>query len=218
MLVDWGSEICGIRMLEIRNLLERLAQRRFSCGDLSCHLRITNNEATVLLTALLASELVEMGPSDDDGKIVGQFSVTATGRRLAASRAVPRISRSKAEMLLGQFLDRVQSVNSNDEFAFCVDEVRIFGSYLDPDADHLGDIDLAAHIVLRRVAGRDASLYRRERERFLNRRTANAAWDEVATVLKARSPYISLTCISTIELLSAQSRLVFKANLANDPI
>ncbi|MEQ8567257.1 MAG: hypothetical protein RMA76_20245 [Deltaproteobacteria bacterium] len=75
---------------------------------------------------------------------------TKLGNRLAASRLSKRLMRSTAERLLAEFLERLHAMNANDEFAYRVDKLVVFGSYL-TDSPTLGDIDLGFDLEPRRA-------------------------------------------------------------------
>jgi predicted nucleotidyltransferase len=59
-----------------------------------------------------------------------------------ASFAKP-ISRATAERLLVGLLDRAAAWNAKPDKLVSIDEVLVFGSYLDPTIDRLGDVDIA---------------------------------------------------------------------------
>ncbi|MEQ9152735.1 MAG: hypothetical protein RLO06_14760 [Parvibaculum sp.] len=53
---------------------------------------------------------------------------TKLGNRLAASRLSKRLLRSTAERLMAEFMERLHAMNANDEFAYRVDKLVVFGS------------------------------------------------------------------------------------------
>ncbi|MEQ8279052.1 MAG: hypothetical protein RMA76_20230 [Deltaproteobacteria bacterium] len=75
---------------------------------------------------------------------------TKLGNRLAASRLSKRLLRSTAERLMAEFMERLHAMNANDEFAYRVDKLVVFGSYL-TDSPTLGDIDLGFDLEPRRA-------------------------------------------------------------------
>lgn len=78
----------------------------------------------------------------------------STGRPLthAFSRAArwprpvsaPPITRATAERHLACVIDRARSFNADGSHVIEIAELVVFGSYLDPDVQHLGDLDLGA--------------------------------------------------------------------------
>src|SRR5258708_4948767 len=57
---------------------------------------------------------------------------------------IPRITRQKAQHILGTLLKRVDEVNS--DLLYSVAEVHVFGSYL-TSSDDLGDVDVAIRLA-----------------------------------------------------------------------
>lgn len=112
------------------------------------------------LTALRV-QLEADGFLDNDGKL------TEDGLTVAASKAQPRISRVKADKALAGLLDRVRWVNTESEFAFVVQRVILFGSYL-TDAADLGDIDVMIEYA-RRFKRKDEQERLEERRRQVAR-------------------------------------------------
>jgi len=60
--------------------------------------------------------------------------------------AAKAIHRKTADSILLKFMERVNEVNTNDTFAYRVEKVMVFGSYLS-DKERLNDIDLAIKLV-----------------------------------------------------------------------
>jgi len=70
--------------------------------------------------------------------------VTRTlGNALAMASFAKPISRATAERLLAGLLERTKAWNANPDRLVSIDEVIVFGSYLDPTIDRLGDVDIA---------------------------------------------------------------------------
>lgn len=57
-----------------------------------------------------------------------------------AARPVKRTTAARA---LAGLLERAEQVNADDVLAYQVDEIVVFGSYLDPAAEVVGDVDVA---------------------------------------------------------------------------
>jgi predicted nucleotidyltransferase len=108
--------------------------------------------------------------------------------------------RETAERHHEEFLERVRELNADDGYLYRCVRVVVFGSYLDPDAARLSDVDLAIELAPR-YEGEEFD--RRYDERIQHalargRRFSNiveqAAWpqNEVRRFLKAGSRVISL--------------------------
>lgn len=68
---------------------------------------------------------------------------TIRGNALAGASFGPPTPRAKAQRELEAFLDRVREVNANPDLMYWIVHVDLFGSFLDPTIDPVGDIDLA---------------------------------------------------------------------------
>jgi predicted nucleotidyltransferase len=212
MRVDWKQDIHGIRILTIRDLLRHVYNCRISVRGVAERLAVSEEQARKIARELLERGWIEREPQE--GGDTAFYGVTAAGRALACAKAVPRIGRRKANQLLEAFVQRVDLVNSRDCLLHYVAEARLFGSYIDPLAEDLGDIDIAIRLLLRPVAGRDHAKYALKRADDLGKRTNRRfeatlyCANELRAVLVGRSPYISLHDMYDLEELKTASRLI----------
>jgi DNA-binding MarR family transcriptional regulator len=212
MRVDWKQDIHGVRSLTIRDLLRHFGSCRVSVRGVAERLAVSEEQARKIARELLERGWIEREPQEGDN--TGFYSVTAAGRALACAKAVPRISRCKANQLLEAFVQRVDLVNSRDCLLHYVAEARLFGSYIDPLTEDLGDIDIAIRLLLRPVTGRDHVKYALKRADDLGKRTNRRfratfyCADELRAVLVSRSPYISLHDMCDLEEMKTASRLI----------
>src|SRR5947208_5083131 len=96
-------------------------------------------------TQLRKSRLV-IGPGD---RVAGPwYELTDQGTRLAQASAAAPLRRATAERKLREFMARVEQVNQSEEFAYRVNRVVLFGSYL-TDAERVNDIDVAVELAPR---------------------------------------------------------------------
>jgi hypothetical protein len=65
-----------------------------------------------------------------------------------------RPDRAKADALVAGFIERAKQINEDDRFVLCVTELRVFGSYIEPDKADLGDVDIAFAVEGEARAGR----------------------------------------------------------------
>jgi hypothetical protein len=124
---------------------------------------------------------------------------TIRGNALAYASFGRPISRTTAARLLSQVLERVRAYNADPSRLLTVTRMEIFGSYLDPDVDRLGDLDLAVSIMRREAdSKRHAALVLeyaaasgRQFQEFVDR----FLWPEreLLMILKNRSTAISIT-------------------------
>src|SRR5664279_499149 len=100
--------------------------------------------------AAVLTELVEAGfLTEEHGSPVegDRWWVTTTrGNALGMASFAKPISRATAERLLAGLLDRARTWNENPERLVSIEEIVVFGSYLDPTVDQLGDVDIAVTI------------------------------------------------------------------------
>ena len=119
-----------------------------------------------------------------------QASLIAAGWRAKKKKPTRRIALKKADQLFSAFVERIPMANSNRKFAFFVQEVLVYGSYLRRQST-VGDIDVAMQFALKT----DAKL--NERISFYLRKGAAKEWKdgyglaigEVSNFLTKRSKY-----------------------------
>ena len=204
MRIDPRDKIGGVPVMEVRRLLRGF----MGATVVGAYFRDAG-----LLEALLAKGLVGtvcrdptqlrqsrvvIGPGD---RAAGPwYELTDQGTRLAQASAAAPLRRATAERKLREFMARVEQVNQSEEFAYRVNRVVLFGSYL-TDAERVNDIDLAVELAPR-WDGFDVGIqYQKEQERVRlapRHRTRNALavqqwpWREVFLFLKARDRSFSL--------------------------
>jgi hypothetical protein len=128
----------------------------------------------------------------------GWWSPTVAGGALAQASFMRPISRKKADELLAAVRERAQQYNEDSGKPLVIAELRVFGSYLDPDAAQLGDLDL--HLTVSpRDPGSDSAAavldYAEKSGRTFGTFFQMLAWaqTEVRLTLRARNPYIHIT-------------------------
>ena len=223
MRVDWKEQICGVPIIRIRDLLRYFGDDQFSQDFVADDLKLRPEEAKTLVENLLERGLIESARGPAFGIFHGlleaeRYQVTTAGNALANARAVKRISRQRADELLASFIDRVREINANDVYGYYVPEAYVFGSYLDDDAKDLGDIDIALDLALRPIIDRDIVKYSQSRASLSGKRLPGFldriayAETEVRTILKNRSPYISMHPLSDLNAARATAKQVFAAS------
>jgi hypothetical protein len=214
MRVDWKQEIHGLRILAIRDLLRHFSGRCLSVRAVAERLAVSEQPAQKLMRELLERGWIVGEPEEAGNKAL--YRLTAAGMALACAKAVPRIGRRKANQLVEAFVQRIGLVNSCDCFVHYIAEACLFGSYIDPLAEDLGDIDIAVSLLLRPVNGRDHINYALKRANDLGKRTHSSSRatfycaNELRAVLVGRSPYISLHDMCDLEEMKAASMPLFR--------
>jgi len=136
--------IAGYPALEVRDFLRRYRLTDFYIGAAEDDLVLSPRTATIFMNKLKGLEFIEeVGRDRWDGRRV--FRLTIKGQALANASAARPLHRKTAERLLAQFLERVQRVNSTQEYVYRVEHVVLFGSMLS-DIDRLGDVDVAVQL------------------------------------------------------------------------
>jgi hypothetical protein len=148
MRIDRSEMIAGQPIKKVRDFLRRLGSREWSSERIAEHFAIDLAAAENLVAELCARNLLERAkPFPGDLQVFYQCGSEAP--RFAATSLLKPISRKRANELVNEFLGRVEAVNANDDLVFEVVEVRIFGSYLDPNLSEFGDVDLAVTLTPR---------------------------------------------------------------------
>jgi len=88
------------------------------------------------------------------------WTTTQGAQSFGSATAAKPITRQTASAALAQLLERVDRVNRDEHFLARVTRVVLFGSYLRPEVDRLGDVDVAVELQLKEAD--------RERARKLN--------------------------------------------------
>lgn len=212
MLIDRSEMLAGVPILKIRDFARRT--KRWSLETLEEKLKLPPSQVGIVAQELFARGWAR--PSeyrDRDG--CPHFQWTLDGSRLALARAVPRLPRETAKKLVAQLLDRVREVNARDEFTEVVQEVSVFGSFLDESKEQLGDIDLVIELRRREVPGRDWVEYSLQRAAQSGRAFKSYHSElhygstEVLLLLKARNRYLSFHYAEDPMSMGARTEVLF---------
>ena len=211
MKVDWGTKICGIPIIRIRDLFRALVDREFNAGAIRDRLKLDDQKSEVLVAEFLRRGWIEQIPRPSAR--IAWFCLTDDSISLAAAKAIRRITRAKAEQLLRDFMKRVHDVNDSDDFGVFVSDVYVFGSFLDPSANDLGDLDLAVSLHDRPIIGRQISRYEHERQEALgvDGWFSDFLVHEVNRYLKARQAHLSMHGVLRTKAAKIKMKLIFRA-------
>ena len=133
--------VAGFEVMRVHTLLRRIAHDFWTEDDVVREMKITPPRAAALIAALRSADYVEHAPSQPKGV----WRNPVAGNALASATAATSILRQTGEDRLAQFLERVQALNANDECAYRVTKVVLFGSYL-TSKTRLSDVDLAIRL------------------------------------------------------------------------
>jgi predicted nucleotidyltransferase len=198
MHINPGDTISGIRVIKLRDFLRKSGQSvKWREEYISSSLHLHGKQTLELL-----AELENRGYIEKDEFYDGQqyWHNTIRGNALGGASAAKPYKRTTAEKALGEFMGRVQKVNSDPYYLYKVTRVVVFGSYL-TGAPEVSDVDLALDITPKEkdLAIRSRQLAKRREDaeksgkRFNNiAEWAGAAELEIWSFLKSRSRIISL--------------------------
>jgi hypothetical protein len=137
---------------------------------------------------------------EKEAAVAGERWVTTVqGNALAQASFGKPISRATAARHLAQVIVRARRYNADPGHLLAVVEIAVFGSYLDPAADRLGDLDLAVTAVRRETNGDryvdQVLACARASGRSFGTFIEELFWParELRMILKNRSPAISIT-------------------------
>jgi hypothetical protein len=94
----------------------------------------------VVFAGLEAAGHMEQVRVDNDGEV--RWDTTIQGNALAMATFGKPISRKNADRLVSGLLERAQAHNADPGKPMFIDTLRVFGSYLSPEIDPLGDVDI----------------------------------------------------------------------------
>lgn len=197
MRVSKNDSICGLAAATARQLMRAYYDERpvqVACGILG----VGEDAARKHMRAFEAAGYVER---TELARAAGDdwWATTVKGNALANASFGKPISRATAARLLGQVIERARSYNADPARLLTITEIVVFGSYLDPATDPLGDLDLAVSTVRRDTDGEryvDRVLeYARASGRSFGAFHDQLFWParELRMILKNRSLAISIT-------------------------
>jgi predicted nucleotidyltransferase len=216
--VPKNDTICGLAAPTARQLMRAYFDDR--PVEVACDiLGVSQDAARDQMRAFEAAGYVERGGLAH-GAGDGWWATTVKGNALAHASFGKPISRATATRVLGQVIERARAYNADPARLLTVTEIVVFGSYLDPAVDLLGDLDLAVSTARRDTDGKryvDKALeYARASGRSFSAFHDRLFWParELRMILKSRSPAISITD-EDIRKLTERIEIVYV--VADDP-
>jgi hypothetical protein len=206
MLIVRGELLFGADGFLLRNAASDVLQQPlrhsvdkplFGLGAFAERIGMPASECMPVLLAM-----VKDGWLSHDGD---DFAAEQPFIQLSAARiGKERLSRSKAEQLVGKIVDAARSVNRDGE-ANCdyVTELAVFGSFLDSSKPELGDLDIGYATHRRKPfqkhewKGWDEFWKRNPEKQALLR-------------LKGRSPFVSIHTMKEVAELRIPHRIIYR--------
>ena len=213
MRVSKNDTICGLAAPTARQLMRAYFDDR--PVEVACDiLGVSQDAARDQMRAFEAAGYVERGglahgPGDD------WWATTVKGNALANASFGKPINRATAARLLGQVIERARAYNADPARLLTVTEIVVFGSYLDPAVNPLGDLDLRRDTDGKRYVDQVLE-YARASGRSFSTFHDQLFWParELRMILKNRSPAISITD-EDIRKLTERIEVVYV--VADDP-
>jgi hypothetical protein len=219
MRIKSGDIVAGRPALEIRRLFKH-SHGRGSIHTIAGVLHTNVTVAQDIYHHLLQEGYIEH--VDEPPADALRWQTTIKGNALARATARRPITRPTAEKLVESFLARVLKINACEDYAFYVQKVLVFGSYLS-DRPDLGDVDLAVTLAFRYddVDKRQEQFDKRiqyavDQGRVFKNIVERYGWPqiEIFRILKASLPSLSLHDARSQEefLQSVPTKILFEAN------
>jgi len=138
---------------------------------------------------------------------------TISGNAVAMASFGKPITRATADRLVAGLIERAQAYNADAGKPLLVARLRVFGSYLDPAVDRLGDVDIEYRLEQRPGYPEEAYLnYGRRSGRQFSTLVDELAWPqlEAVQILKARSAALNLT-YEDVDRFTDRAEIIFEA-------
>lgn len=216
MRIDPRESLGSVPVLALRDALRALAGGEWTTNSLSRSLHQDHESTTALISLLEERGWVERTSLACDSEARSQWRLTTLGNAFSIAKASRPISRSTADRLVRELLERVKAVNENPALAVLVKVVVVFGSYLG-DSSRLGDVDAVIELAprFRGKKWERARLARIEAAEDAGRTFRTMVdrlswpWTEVLLMLKGRSSGLSLHYSSDGVLKRTAFRVLF---------
>jgi predicted nucleotidyltransferase len=218
MTIDPKAKLAGVPLIEIRNFLRRHKFNPLRVEYAQDFFRIQCKRAAALITVLEREGYLE---KERKTPYAQYWVLTDAGSRLTTASATRPMSRHTAKQKLAELIARAEQVNRNESFAFVVQKIAVFGSYLS-DSQVMSDVDVV--LSLRPRLGDQDAQQRLEAERIngSGRRFANYTqqifWpqEEVKHFLRARSRAYHFVDDSQEFLSDCPKRVIFEEERSRD--
>lgn len=193
MRVSKTDAIAGLPAELARAIVRKFRGRQIVADAVDDLLEGTGFGLQAVFAALEAAGYMEKVRVDNDGDV--WWDATIQGNALAMASFGKPISRRAADRLVSELLERARGYNADPGKPMFINTLRVFGSYLSPEIDPIGDIDIALTYG-RRITDRKALAdYTRASGRSFGTYIDQVMWPqtELFLHLKNRSAFINIT-------------------------
>ncbi|MVM40955.1 hypothetical protein GO730_30125 [Spirosoma sp. HMF3257] len=202
MKIEKDQIIAGQPVLKVRNFFKR--NERFGIETAVYFFNLSKKAAKAICLEFAELDYCQRIPAEEMVPAYRKevwYELSSLGRSLALARAIPPITRQKADCIVQEFMGRVEEINSNEKYVYKVKKVLLFGSYIRPNATELNDVDIAVELTPK---FNDPDVLRKKGAEYTRIAIANGrrfnGWFEqlafpqtdVKTFLRNKSRYISL--------------------------
>ena len=193
MRVAKTDVIAGVPAGLARAIVRRFRGREMVAEAVADLLSGTGFELTAVFAQLEAGGYMEKVQVDSDGDI--WWDTTIQGNALAMASFGKPISRKTADRLVSGLLERARTYNADPDKPLFINTLRVFGSYLSPEIDPIGDVDIELTYGRRITDQKAMSDYTRASGRSFNTYMDQLLWPQTELVqhLKKRSAFINIT-------------------------
>jgi len=212
MTLEKNMMIGNVPALEIRDIFKTYCSIDSKITKLWFN-RLENKygeASSKIIDNLLECGFIEKsGIKENDGEVF--YNLTRLGSQFSVAKATQRKNRKSAEKILSELLERVLFVNkANTIFLREIASVILFGSYLEPSNETLGDLDL---IITTREKNIDVEeieeKYRKEHKYWSYIHWKYQEEDKALRFLKARNSFISLHGENDLRIPDLKTKEVF---------
>ena len=227
MNLDRNTLICGLPVKTVRDAIREM--NRYDNNDygwtveeLGNHIEISTTHAEWLCNTLLEHGILERMPQPDTRWHARgtYYRVSDAGTRFTNASMLKRVDRTRVDKLLAGLLERVQEINANNDLCCFVNEIRLFGSAVDTEAESFSDVDICYVLARRKTPPQykkwtdwsiaRAKLSGRKSLQFLNMLYYGNT--EVMRMIKNGSPYLSLHSLEDVVGIGADSTRLYIAS------
>ncbi len=206
MRIESGQMIAGFPAVQIRRLMRETVGRPISLRSIREVLQCSAPTASMVLAELRNEGLVVA--------VDGHIEPSLKGSALAQATAAKPLIRSTAELLVSGVVARAKAINADDDWAYRVALVVVFGSFV-AGAARPNDVDVACRLDPRWRG--EAQSEAEDRRRILSDRrfrniSESVVWPklEVLRFLKSRSRGLSIQELNDWILKQEKHKVVFQ--------
>ncbi|HZZ60550.1 MAG TPA: hypothetical protein VFE63_05175 [Roseiarcus sp.] len=197
--------IAGVPACDLRAAFRQINHTSGSITGFSEWLKLPETKTQCVFDELVADGYLSI--DDHHGEKRKWYCLTVKGSAVVNAHFLKPITRGRADQLVEEILKRCQLVNGDGELLCYVEEIVAFGSYADPASPDFGDLDLVLVLNTRPGIKNREELTKLSQARFAQSgKSGNFMAElfygeyEVKTIIKGRSPYISIHTADDLKL------------------